>query len=240
VTLDSVSLVKAWRSGDRSAGQRLVTEHCRPLAEFLYSKVGDHAGREILQETLLTLCEKIDRYREGVPFSAFMFGIARLKLLEHFRATRRRSQYDEWSEEIPAVGLQADEHLQAKFAKNVVIKALRSLPLEQQMLLELHDHRRMTRRELAEIFDVAPGTIASRVARAREALQILAEQAQATPDDVASTSTTLASYWAEIGRRWEQTQTAFPPPPMPDSAADPSADPSLIGCGPTTRRSPSS
>ena len=57
----------------------------------------------------------------------------------------------------------------------MLVEALRHLPCDQQLLLELHYWEDMPAAELAEIFEVDPTTIRTRLHRARKQLKALIE-----------------------------------------------------------------
>ena len=52
-----------------------------------------------------------------------------------------------------------------------LLEALRQLPLEQQLVLELHYWEEMDGEQLTEVFDIALATTRSRLFRARQALR---------------------------------------------------------------------
>lgn len=64
-----------------------------------------------------------------------------------------------------------EEKLLAQRLSVEIRHALRSLPLEQRMAVMLVDLQEFSYAEAADALDVAPGTVASRVARGRNALR---------------------------------------------------------------------
>lgn len=63
-----------------------ITEHQNRLFGYIYSMLGDHArASDVLQETNLVLWRKQPEFREGQPFLAWAFGIARYQVLAHVR-----------------------------------------------------------------------------------------------------------------------------------------------------------
>jgi RNA polymerase sigma factor (sigma-70 family) len=73
--------------------------------------------------------------------------------------------------------------------------ALRDLPVEQQVLLELHYWEGVDAGDLAEVFESPPGTIRSRLHRAREALRERMVLDTDAPPAVANTLESLDA-WA--------------------------------------------
>ena len=70
--------------------QRLFVQHIVPLRGFLLGLTADpHRVDDLVQETFLTVVEKADDFRAGTNFRAWIFTIARFKLLATFRDASR-------------------------------------------------------------------------------------------------------------------------------------------------------
>lgn len=189
-------LLVAWQAGDRRAGEQLVARHGRALASFFRQRVRSESVSDLVQETFLTLCETHTRIRSHTSFRAFAFGVARRKLLEFRRSKETLPLTD--SLELPASRADSTaerDWLERKRLRSLAIAAFRELPLDDQILLELHEYQGLKRRELAEVFDVPLGVIGGRVHRARQKLRRIVERLSRDPGDVASTETSLHAYW---------------------------------------------
>jgi RNA polymerase sigma-70 factor (ECF subfamily) len=87
-------LVKAARE-DPTAYSRLYKHYVQPIYRYLYSRVGTvHDAEDLTSQTFITAYESLARYREQGFFSAWLFRIARSKLMDHFRAIRRHARLD--------------------------------------------------------------------------------------------------------------------------------------------------
>ena len=84
MTTDDQALLEAWRGGDEHAGRELVERHLPAVYRFFANKLGRDVD-DLVQQTFLALIEGRDRVREAAGFRGFLFGIARNKLLKHFR-----------------------------------------------------------------------------------------------------------------------------------------------------------
>lgn len=198
--MNDEDLLRRWQAGDAEAGCELVTRHGRALASFFRQRVRSDAVADLVQDTFMVLCVSRDRIRSHASFRAFVFGVARRKLLEH---TRRRPVASlDVAGELSDPDPSATTVMDGKFKKDLAVTALRRLPLDDQVLLELHDHQDLKRRELAEIFDVPMGSIGGRVHRARRRLERIIETLSERPIDVPSTETSLMGYWASVHERW--------------------------------------
>lgn len=164
-------LLAAWRAGDTRAGSRLFDRHYARLLRFFRNKVGDEVY-DLIQQTMMTCLEHHDRLREDSQFSAFMLGIARNVLLHHYRTRARKHDKIDFGVTSVADLVAGGSTIIAKQQHDrMLLEALRRLPVEDQMLLELFYWEDMPGRELAELFGVAEGTIRTRLRRARQDLQ---------------------------------------------------------------------
>src|SRR5690606_21707651 len=87
---DDFELLDAWRGGDLQAGSALFDRHFESIHRFLRNKVGDDTD-EVMQRTLLACVETRDRFRGASTFLTYLFGVARLELLAHYRRRRKLS-----------------------------------------------------------------------------------------------------------------------------------------------------
>lgn len=81
-------LVQAYRNGDARAFEQLLRRYERPLFTFVARMVSDRDdAKDIFQETLSRVIEKIGSYDERGKFGAWLFGIA-----HHLCVDRSRRQ----------------------------------------------------------------------------------------------------------------------------------------------------
>lgn len=120
-------------AGDREAFRLLVREHHVGLRSFLGSQL-HHADEmdDLAQEVFLEAFCDLSRYEMGRDFRAWLRGIARNRLLMHFRTVgRRRSHEAKFREE--ATGLIQDDLEQAfvqqsDFAVEALLRCINQLP----------------------------------------------------------------------------------------------------------------
>jgi RNA polymerase sigma-70 factor (ECF subfamily) len=199
-----LELLDAWRAGDVQAGQQLVKRHYDSVYLFFYGKVDAQHSEDLTQATFETLCRRRDAFRGESQLRTFVFGIARFKLIRHFERRRgSRERLDPLEESIHDAEL--ERSLTSLFAAHerevLLVKALRTLPLDDQLLLELKDYEGLTAAELARVFEVPPGTVASRLRRARGRLREATERLAARPDLVEHTLTDLDACMRAIRAR---------------------------------------
>jgi RNA polymerase sigma-70 factor (ECF subfamily) len=85
------ALVQRGQAGDREALSRLYRLHAERIEAYLAGSVGNrHDAEDLTSQTFSRMLERIDRYEDrALPFSAWLFRIARNAAVDHFRSTRR-------------------------------------------------------------------------------------------------------------------------------------------------------
>ncbi len=175
---DDRALLTRWRAGDRSAGDALFERHFKGVRRFFKSKVGPENAEDLIQRTFLGCVKGIEQYRGDASFRSYLFAIARNELYMHFRSLRTRPGSD------PDVSIHSVVDLQTGVStamgkedeRQLVLLALRHLPVEAQTLLELAYWEGLSSEELADVFGVSPVTIRTRKFRAREKLRAVVDQ----------------------------------------------------------------
>lgn len=175
--MDDAALLHAWCDGDQDAGDRLLRSVFPRLYRFLFNKIGDDTA-EIAQQTLLACVENRELLRHCVNFEAYLLRMARNKLYDFLRK-KGRSRED-LPGELPSVhdaGTSAASLMGREAREAEVLATLRALPVELQVIIELHYWSEMSTREIADIVELPVGTVKSRMRRAREQFEGLLRQA---------------------------------------------------------------
>lgn len=167
-------LLDAWRAGDERAGRELFARHFDAVFRFFRNKVAG-AADDLTQQTFLGAVRGKERFRGQSSFRTYLFTIARNRLYTHYRDRGRANKVIEVGQKSVA-DLGAPSPTQAMAARDeqrLLLKALRHLPLEMQVALELHYWENMTTREIAEVTETPEGTVKRRLQRARAKLDTL-------------------------------------------------------------------
>lgn len=207
---DDVELLDAWKAGDRKAGAALFERHYPSVLRFFHNKAGEQ-GRDLIQRTFLRCLEARDRILPGSSFRAYLFGVARNVLLEHFRRVKRDGErLDGMLTTVQDVSPQPTPSsvLSRKREVRLLLEALRRIPIELQIALELFYWEHMSAGEIAAAFDLPEGTIRTRLRRARQLLEQEIEKIAATPAECRSTLSGLADWAAQV--RGEIARAASP------------------------------
>jgi RNA polymerase sigma factor (sigma-70 family) len=184
---DDIALLDRWRDGDAGAGKQLFERYFDRLFRFFCNKVGP----DVDDQTLLECVRSRDNFRADSSFRTFLFAIARHRLLKYRERFARGGQPGVLDDERLAALDAGPATLLCEHAEQrALLRALRRIPLDLQVLLELYYWEDMTSAELAEILEIPHGTVRSRLRRGKqevrdvlEALRESGELAKTTEDD---------------------------------------------------------
>ncbi len=193
---DDLTLLQRWRDGDRKAGNELIKRHYPFVSKLAWKLLGGDtdAAKEVSQlsfETLLHKRDEIDRNVKG-----YLRRVAMLKVLAH----RRRRQADDCTSALEANGAGAESAVASREEIKLMVKALRSLSLEDQLLLAWVYGDDKAQREIAETLELGKAQCNSRISRARLRLRARLEEFRASP----VRTSTLGGFetWLASVHRW--------------------------------------
>jgi RNA polymerase sigma-70 factor (ECF subfamily) len=179
------SLVHEFISGNDAAFTQLVTRYKDPITNYLNTMVGDYdIAVDLCQETFLRVYRNISRYSNIYQFSTWIYRIATNLAIDEMRYRKRRGRVfyrNIWgrrreADQIPEIELSdtrrnpSDEILR-KESGQVLGDAIRSLPAKYRTAFIMKEIQELPYDEIARVMKCSPGTIKSRLHRARELLQ---------------------------------------------------------------------
>ena len=185
-------LVQAFRRGDKSAADVLIRRHGPRLYNFFAGKVG--RGADVLcRETLhdcLTIPDAPAADGEPDSFRARLFASARRRLLDGYRTGERegRRTIDPLERSMADLEPGMSEAVAAHEDQRRLALALRRLPVDFQVALELHYWEGMSTAELGRVLELAEHEIEAHLARARARLEAQHEHEDARVDLTAEAS----------------------------------------------------
>ena len=201
-SLSDLALLNAWVDGDHEASAALIGRHYQGVLLFFFAKVGAEIAQDLTQATFETLCAKKVSFRGDATVRTFLFGIARWKLVHHYRQSRGEAVTFDPSQdslELPESVRSMESLLGERTEQILFVQGLRSLALDDQIMLELKYCDEMRIRELAAIYDVPRATMADRVARARTRLALAVSK-------LAETAGVAGSSWDDLDARMRETR----------------------------------
>ena len=139
----------------------------RRFARALAGNVPD--ADDLVQICVERALAKSDQLREGAPLAGWMFGILRNAWIDETRNRARRNRVFAPEE----LGDHVSDPNSGHSDLSPVIQAMERLPDEQREVIGLVLIEGLSYREAADIIGVPVGTVTSRLARGREALQTM-------------------------------------------------------------------
>jgi len=174
-----LELVERWRQGESEAFAALVRRHQRRVFGLLLRMLGSREEAEdAAQDAFLNLHRHGHRFRSESRFSTFLYRVAVNAGLNRRRSLGRRRAHVDAFGEAHAVGHAGPEAtpdperaLAAGQLRARLGRELLALPENLRAPVVLYDVEGLSYGEIAEILEVAEGTVKSRIHRARQALR---------------------------------------------------------------------
>lgn len=164
------ALLDRWKSGDADAGDALMRRHFDSLCHFFRSKV-DSGVEDLVQDVMLRCVERREQFRGEASFRTYLFVIARRILLDRLRKEYRRGDPLNFSEvSLVDLGTTPSQAVARDEGRAALISALRELPVDFQIAVELTYWENLSAPEVGRVLGVNANTVRSRLSRARKAL----------------------------------------------------------------------
>ena len=196
---------------------RLGSDHGRPQEKFDFSEYLDGLygyaivlsrnsteAEDLVQETCLRALRAIDGLRGEGSIKSWLFTILRNIWLNQVRRRRTAPDLieldaDDNGSTAPADATQ-DPHADyvSRFERERVRVAIGQLPVEFREIIILREYEELSYQEIAALLDCPPGTVMSRLARARSKLRdllsggLMAPRGQEQNEEADETSGTAA------------------------------------------------
>ena len=162
-------LLAQWSAGSRVAGNELIERHFDTVHRFFRNKVGSDI-EDLMQQTFLACVEARTRYQGQASFKTFLLAIARNQLFTHY-SKRRREVLDFTLTSVHDLGTSPTGVLAKREDEHLLSEALRRVPLDAQVVLELAYWEGMDGAEIAQVLEVPLNTAYSRLRRAKLTLR---------------------------------------------------------------------
>ena len=156
-------LLRRWQAGDRAAGQAFFQALYPVVVRFLRNKVADDVRDDLVQQTFMAAAQADFGGRSSVR--TWLLGIAWRHLASHFRSAGRLQarEVELGTLSVAELGRGPESQAAWRQEERLLLEALRRIPLEHQMLLELYFWENLSASEIGEIFDAPENTVRSRM-----------------------------------------------------------------------------
>ena len=168
-TIDG-DLVKQFQSGNANALTELVRRWHKQFCEKAHWIVKDvDQSKDIAQDSWRTIIAKIEDLKEPDKFGGWALRIVYSKALDSVRvSSKRHLRLEEFARGQPRI---EEEYHENQQLKNELLKAIRSLPVKQQLVIKLFYVEAYSLQEIGGFLNISIGTAKSRLFHAREKLK---------------------------------------------------------------------
>ena len=199
---EDLELLTAWRGGDTEAGRALFKRHFGLVRGFLFGKTDE--VEELVQRTFEAVLRARERLEVRSSVRAYILTIARHELYAWLRAkVRQPDLFAPQEHSVAAVLPSPSQVVAGRAEQRLLLEALRSIPLDYQIVVELHYWDELSTAELADVLGIPRNTVKTRLRKARQLLSDRLAALADSPELLESTTYDLER-WARAIR--EQAQ----------------------------------
>lgn len=167
-------LLELWQAGDSTAGNELFLRHFRSIRRFFANKVPAEEVEELVQSTFTGCVTARERIRPDASMRAFMFGVARRQLYKFLRDRASKGRIidvDFGVSSVRDLGHSPSSMMAKQQEHELLLQALQQVSVEHQTIIELYYWEQLSGPEIAEVLDIAPATVRTRLHRGRQAVE---------------------------------------------------------------------
>jgi RNA polymerase sigma factor (sigma-70 family) len=164
------TLVLQFQSGNKKALAELVKRWHKTFCSKAYWLTKDaDVSKDIAQDSWRTIMDKIPNLKDPNSFGPWALRIVYRKSLDGLRtkAKEREKQQVYYNEQ----DLFEDEYDEKEVLKKKLLKAIKTLPINQQTVLKLFYVEEYSLKEISTLLQISIGTTKSRLFHAREKLK---------------------------------------------------------------------
>jgi len=161
--LPDLRLLEGWRAGDQRSGAALVSRYMRPLSRFFRNKLRNADDANDLVGETMVACVNGNDVIEGANFRRYLFGIAFNLLRKHYRTdAKRRRELSDFADICVGDGDESASPVTLIAKRDEVrllARALRRIPLNQQIVLEMAFFEGLSALEISELTGTPESTV---------------------------------------------------------------------------------
>jgi RNA polymerase sigma-70 factor (ECF subfamily) len=167
-------LLEAAQNGDQKAYGILIRQNQKRLFRFVYGILGNFDSTEdIVQEAFIKGWEAIGTFRPGYSFYPWISTIARNLTFNWIHREERKDSFEKLQEkgfDPESTDLGPFEKLLDDEGSKRLFMAVQALPVEFRTVFVMRQFEQMSYEDIASFLKIPPGTVDSRLYRARKML----------------------------------------------------------------------
>ncbi len=175
-----LAVIRRVQRGDANAFEYLVAAYEKNVYNLALRMTGSPEDAEdMAQEAFLKAYSSLDSFRGDSKFSVWLYRIVSNVCLDFLRRQKKRQSFslsmedddgEETELELPDLSRLPEEELEKKLTRDAVRRGLAQLPEDARQILLLREIQGLSYEEIGETLGLEPGTVKSRIFRAREKL----------------------------------------------------------------------
>jgi RNA polymerase sigma-70 factor (ECF subfamily) len=174
--MDEKDLVRRSKAGEEEAFGVLVNKYKTKVYHLAFSLTHDaQAADDLAQEVFIKAYFALEKFQEKSGFGTWIYRIAVNHCRDFLRKKNRMTQIplENIIGKISAQEVEPhpeEKELEETQRRKVVHTAIQTLPAKYRVILTLRDIQDFPYNEITKILDISPGTVDSRLHRARKML----------------------------------------------------------------------
>lgn len=159
------NLLERMEEGEKEAFMVLTRLYQQKVFQLAYSYFHNKEDAlDIVQETFLRFYQKAHMFRKGNNFQNWLLSLAKNICIDYYRKNRKKDnefRRDENIEETSQTSTEFAHHDPSSDIKDIFIRCLEKLSEKQRMIFVMKHYNQLHYREIAQILDIAQGTVKS-------------------------------------------------------------------------------
>jgi len=175
--MDEKELIRLAAEGSEEAFGVLVKKYRIKMFNLAYSMTRNReTADDIAQDVFLKSYIYLSKFKYKSSFGTWLYRIAFNTVKDHLRKESRINKIS-FDERLASPDIQEDEvvikeeELEAERRKKLLHRAIQALPEKHRIILTLRDIQGVSYKEITGILNISPGTVDSRLYRARRKLR---------------------------------------------------------------------
>jgi RNA polymerase sigma-70 factor (ECF subfamily) len=167
------TLVKQALKGKKSAWITLVKRYEKNLYNYTLRMVSNpDDALDLMQDVFMAVFRNLASFRGDSPFKGWLFKIAHYRCIEFYRRKKPTQSLDDTPEqEEQSSDTCPEAHFYSGQQSSALHKALKTLPLNQKLVVELKFFQHCTFDEIAKQLGISVNTVKSRLYSALDKLK---------------------------------------------------------------------
>lgn len=197
-----LELLQGWRRGDARMGAELFDRHKTAVTNLFRRNVRSKGDiPDLIQQTFLACIDARNDPQITGSVRGYILGIAFHTMTRFFRKSRNAPELgtdEQLDATLASIEPDPEYLLQLSDQQRLLMKAIRRLKIEYQVILELNYWEGISCDDIAEILAAPKGTIRRRLQLGRDALEKKLGELADSPELLAATTMSLGAWKKQI------------------------------------------